>query len=182
VPRLFRFLAAVLFIGSCVSGIATAGEIYEWKGGATPKLALPTLAGSSANLDAMKGRVVLVNFWATWCEPCVAEMPSLDTLRKNLGPNAVEVFGVNLGETPSRVSKFAEKLNIQFPILLDRDGVAKRDWGVGGVPVTFVIGGDGRIAFRIVGEADFSEPKLLARLRPLMTSGASESRNTLSMR
>ncbi len=184
-PRLFRFLKrAVVATGLLASASVVdsiAGEIYDWKGGATPPLSLPTTNGAAMDLASLRGRVVLVNFWATWCEPCVAEMPSLDGVRRQFGADVVEVVGVNMGETQTKVARFVEKLNVTFPILLDRDGVAKSDWKVGGVPVTFVIGRDGRIAFRIVGETDFSEPTLVARIRALAAKAPS-ARNNVSSR
>jgi peroxiredoxin len=94
----------------------------------------------------------------------------------------LEVLGVNLGESPTRVLPFVQKLGIQFPILLDRDAEAKRDWKVNGVPVTFIIDRSGAIRFRIVGEADFADPSLIARIDGLLAQRPASRPMNLSQR
>ncbi len=177
-----RLLWALALATSALTTQTSAGEIYDWKGGKTPALTLVSVSGESQTLAAYKGKVVLVNFWATWCEPCVAEMPSLQGLRDRSNASGLEVLGVNLGEATARVAPFVQKLGIRFPILLDRDGEAKRDWKVGGVPVTFVVDRQGVIRFRIVGEADFAEPALLARIDRLLAQRPTGRPTNLSQR
>ena len=107
----------------------------------------------------MRGKVVLVNFWATSCEPCVRELPGIALTWKRFGPQGFEVVGVAMSyDPPNRVVEFTTKLGVGFPISLDVSGEIER--GFGGlkfVPTTFVIDKQGRIARRIDGEIQFGQ-------------------------
>src|SRR6185295_7184908 len=120
------FLAGVIL--GMAALLAQAAELRPWDGGATPPLALDDIAGKRHDLADYKGSVVLVNFWATWCEPCRAEMPSLDRLRKSLQGKRFEVLAVNLAEPLSRIEKFAERVPVSFPLLRDRDSSTSKAW------------------------------------------------------
>jgi thiol-disulfide isomerase/thioredoxin len=87
--------------------MASAAELKRWEGGATPALALEDMQGKSHDLAQYRGKVVLVNFWATWCVPCREEMPSIDRLRSSLKGQPFEVLAVNLAEPLSRIEKFS---------------------------------------------------------------------------
>ena len=90
------------------------------------------------SLAKLRGKVVLVNFWATWCEPCVAEMPALQRLRDRLVPG-LEVLGVNFREGPARIKPFIEKSGISFPIVRDTDGAVTKAWGVRMYPTSYLV-------------------------------------------
>lgn len=137
---------------------------------APPPLELNDLDGRAHTLAAYRGRVVIVNFWATWCAPCVAEMPSLQLLRERLGPDAVVVLGVNYGEAPQRVRDFGERMDLDYPLLLDAFHFARRDWRVTALPVTWVIDRAGRRRYHALGEVDWLEPAVIARIEPLVAS------------
>ena len=120
-------------------------------------------------LALYRGQVVLINFWATWCEPCRDEMPSLERLRQSLAGRPFVILAVNLGEPPSRVRAFLLKVPMRFPILLDGDMAAAKAWNARILPASFVIGAGGRIRYSIAGELDWSaEPQrsLIAGLLP----------------
>jgi thiol-disulfide isomerase/thioredoxin len=151
------FIAAILlfFFG----GTTTAAELKPWAGGATPPLALQDLAGRRHDLADYRGKVVLVNFWATWCEPCRAEMPSIDRLRRSLQGKPFEVLGVNLAEPLSRIEKYLEDMPLSFPLLRDRDSAASKAWKARMLPASYLVGRDGRIRYFAYGELDWtSEP------------------------
>ena len=112
--------------------------LVPWKGGATPKLALATLDGRRVDLKSLRGRTVIVNFWATWCGPRRAEMPSLSALAK------------------------AQSLDLD--VLLDAHGEAAADWRIAIYPSSFVIAPDGRIQSYIAGALDWSDPAVVRRL------------------
>src|SRR6202795_2738963 len=96
VPGLARVMVAIWLLAAPV---AYAADVLEpWTGGPTPALRLKNLAGNDVGLDDYRGRTVIVNFWATWCAPCVAEMPSLQRLRDRMAPDGLEVIAVNLQE------------------------------------------------------------------------------------
>jgi len=144
-----------------------AGELAPWTGGVTPPLAARTLAGDEIRLPDFAGRVVLVNFWATWCAPCVAEMPSLQRLRERLGAQRAEVIAVNYQENAARIEPFMRKLGLAFPAVRDHDGALRKAWNVTVFPSTFVIAPDGRVAYVAVGEIDWDDPTVESRLRSL---------------
>ena len=151
-----RLLWALLIAVPLAAG---AAELKPWSGGPTPALELEDLAGQVHRLDDYRGKVVLVNFWATWCEPCRAEMPSIDGLRSALDGQPFQVLAVNLAEPLSRIEKFAGTMPLHFPLLRDRDGAVAKAWRARLLPASFLIGRDGRIRYVAYGEMDWtSEP------------------------
>jgi peroxiredoxin len=146
---------------------AHALELKPWTGGATPALELSDLDGKVHRLADYRGRAVLVNFWATWCEPCRAEMPSFERLRASEAQR-VTVLAVNLAEPESRIRKFLDATPVRYPILLDRDGTTARAWQARMLPATYVIGPDGKIRYRHVGELDWSSPEVRELLLKLL--------------
>ena len=149
--------------------IAAGQELSPWTGGATPPLALAGLDGKAHRLEAYRGKVVLVNFWATWCEPCREEMPSIGRLRASLAGRPFEVLAVNLAEPATRIRAFKEKVPMDFPVLLDRDSAAARAWGARILPASYLVGADGRIRYVFRGELDWSQDqvrRLVAGLLP----------------
>ena len=161
-----RALAAALL--AVVSLTTGAAELKRWGGGATPPLVLEDLSGKQHDLAAYRGSVVLVNFWATWCEPCRAEMPSIDRLRNSLKGKPFEVLAVNLAEPLSRIEKFVEAMPLGFPLLRDRDGAAGKAWKAKLLPASFLIGRDGRIRYVAYGELDWSSDAVRARVAELL--------------
>jgi peroxiredoxin len=157
---------AFLAIATLVAAAAdAAGTLAPWKGGATPALAARDLDGNTLRLDAFRGRTVLVNFWATWCAPCVQEMPSLQRLRDRLAAQGFEVLAVNYQENPARIRPFLDRLGLTFPVVRDHDGSLAADWGARVFPSSFIVGPDGRIALAVVGEVDWDDPGVIARVR-----------------
>ena len=135
---------------------AAAAQRRPWpKGRATPALELPTLDGEPWRLVAQRGRVVALNFWASWCEPCRTEMPSLELLAQRHERDGLEVLAINHKESVAAIRRFSERESISLQLLRDTDGLAARAFGVGIFPTTVLIGRDGRAAFSVVGEADW---------------------------
>lgn len=159
--RFFLFLAIAI-------GAAHAAEIRPWKGGATPPLALKDLTGATRTLADWRGKVLIVNFWATWCEPCIEEMPSLQRLGLRHASEGLDVLGVNLAEGEARIQAFLKRTDVDMTVLLDRDGVAKTAWKVHGVPATYVVDREGRIRFTIVGQVDFADPNIEKKITALL--------------
>lgn len=147
---------------------ASAGELRPWTAGATPALALAGLDGRTYDLGAYRGRVVLVNFWATWCEPCREEMPAMNALRRSLAGRPFEVLAVNLGEPESRIRRFLETMPLDFPVLLDRDMAAAKAWQARVLPASFVVGPDGRIRYSALGALDWSEERVRRAIAGLL--------------
>jgi thiol-disulfide isomerase/thioredoxin len=150
---------AIILLAALLAAPAQALELKPWTGGATPRLELSDLDGKLQRLADYRGRVVLVNFWATWCAPCREEMPSFERLRASLEGRAV-VLAVNLAEPESRIRRFLDTVPVRFPVLLDRDGSTARAWQARVLPATYVIGPDGTIRYRHLGDLDWSGPEV----------------------
>jgi thiol-disulfide isomerase/thioredoxin len=147
---------------------AAAAQLMPWSGGETPPLVLEDLAGKTHELTQYKGKVVLVNFWATWCEPCRAEMPSIERLRDALAGKPFEVLGVNLAEPRSRIEKFTSAVELAFPLLRDTDGSVARSWRARVLPASYLVGRDGRIHYYVYGELDWSSDAVRAKVEELL--------------
>jgi len=113
--------------------------------------------------------VLLINFWATWCEPCRDEMPSIGRLKTSLAGRPFEVLAINLGESESRIRSFKERVSMDFPVLMDRDMAVAKGWSARVLPATYLLGPDGRIRYSYREELDWSTEsvrKLVAGLLP----------------
>jgi cytochrome c biogenesis protein CcmG, thiol:disulfide interchange protein DsbE len=130
-----------------------------------PEFSLQGLDGEAVSLQSLRGKVVLVNFWATWCPPCKAEMPDLDALQREYGEDKdFVVLGVNVEEDAEAVKSFAEQHRLSFPIVLDRDGsVTTKQFGVRPLPTTFIIDREGFI--RDAWNGQIAPEAMLARLQ-----------------
>ena len=138
-----------------------------------PSLELEDLAGRKKTLADYAGRVVLVNFWASWCPPCVHELPSMERLATRLGGESFVILGVNMAERPEAVRAFLDTLHdtntaVSFPILLDRDGAALKRWQVFAFPTSFVIDKQGRIRYALFGATEWDDASVLAKIRGLL--------------
>jgi peroxiredoxin len=148
--------------------LRATGVLTDWKGPpAAPPIDLYTPDGAPFTLASLRGKVVLVNFWATWCEPCVTEMPSLQRVRDQFAPG-LEVLGVNYQEGPARIKTFVERSGITFPIVCDTDGAVAKAWSARIFPASFLVDRTGRVKHVLVGGADWTGPKLLTTVRALL--------------
>ncbi len=128
---------------------------------AAPDFTLPDLDGEPHRLADYRGKVVIVNFWATWCPPCRAEMPSMQRAWERLREQGVVMLGIDVGEDEETVFQFLADYPVEFPLLLDRDSRVIEAWGVRGLPTTFVVDPEGRLVYRAVGGRQWDSPRLL---------------------
>jgi peroxiredoxin len=120
-----------------------------------PSRALPGLRGPSMTVpDDLNGKVTVVHFWTDWCGSCREEMPALETLFGRYRGRGLLIVAVNVGQTRTQVKKFIDDLKITYPVLLDTEGKTARDYGVVGLPRTFILDRNGIIRYKILGEAD----------------------------
>jgi thiol-disulfide isomerase/thioredoxin len=135
----------------------------------SPRLRLADLAGRARDIDDYRGRVVLVNFWAAWCPPCVREMPSLQRLQDKLKDKPFTILAVNMAETEAEVRDFlANKVKVDFTILMDRDGQALKVWKVFVFPTSFVLGPDGKIKYGLYGELEWDKDDVVKIIEGLL--------------
>ena len=156
-----------------LTGTAAAADLKPWTGGPPPALDLKGLDGASHRLADYRGKVVLVNFWATWCGPCRDEMPSIQELKDKLAGKPFVVLAVNLDEPESRIRKFLSqmKVKLDFPVLLDPEREVARAWGARILPASYVIGADGKIRYSLVGELDWGHELVVSRIAELLPAG-----------
>src|SRR5947199_583016 len=128
------------------------------QGQASPDFYLPSLTEHSMKLSDFQGKAVLLNFWATWCEPCKVEMPWFVDLQKKYGPQGLQVLGVAMDDAPVKdIADFAQKMNVNYPIVIGKEEVGTQYGGVQYLPSTFYISRDGKIIDRVFGLVSRSE-------------------------
>ena len=143
-------------------------------GGAAPGERPPAFTGRTADgrslaLRDLRGRVVVLTFWASWCEPCRTELPAFEALHREIGAGRLAVVAVNAREPVAAVREFAQSLDLTFAVVLDPRGEIQQRYGVVGLPTTFLIARDGRAVARAIGPRDWATPRfrdlVLALLR-----------------
>ena len=127
--------AALLFAAACKPSAPAEGPASALSG--------PKLGGGEASLAALKGKVVLVDFWATWCDPCREEIPELARLQNKLAGKGFTVLGVSMDEDLKGVAPFAKKMGINYPVILLGTERAPKGWVVPGLPTAYLVGRDG---------------------------------------
>jgi thiol-disulfide isomerase/thioredoxin len=159
------------------SGAASASGPAQ-VGAPAPQIALPMVGGGTSNLAADRGKVVLVNFWATWCEPCKSEMPGLQQLATQLQDQPFRLYSVDLQEDAPAIQQFEQQYGLHLYAIIDEDGTATRAYGVRALPSTFLIDQHGVLHLQRLGplatggaETMWSEPWLADQVRGLLTTG-----------
>lgn len=132
-----------------------------------PPFALRDLDGKLHRLSDFTGRVLVVNFWASWCVPCREELPSMNRAASRLRQAPVTWLAVNVAEDRQAVTAFRTDFPIDFTVLLDRSGEMSQSWQVIAMPTTFVVDREGRIVHKIVGKREWDDDKHLQMLRDL---------------
>jgi len=132
-----------------------------------PAFSLEDPEGKRYTLADFKGKVTVVNFWATWCPPCVKEMPSLQRAWEQLQQEDIQVIAINMGQDKEDIAYFLSKYPVKFPILLDSDVTVAESWGVKGLPTTYVLDASMRMVIEVIGEREWDDPALLDQVRAL---------------
>jgi len=177
-PGLTARRAALMRAAAVSIGVAlpwrfsvAAHVVRAWPAGRpVPPLDVVDLAGKPWRLEALAGRVVVLNFWATWCEPCRLEMPSLDAMAARRRHEGVAVAAINYKEAPDVVRRFLERAPFKAQILLDPDGDATVTWTPRVFPSTVVIGRNGVPVHVVVGELDWEGAEARALIDPLVAA------------
>ncbi len=133
-----------------------------------PPLRLQTLDGREIDLAKLQGEAVLINFWATWCAPCIEEMPSLSRLVEKMRGKPFRVLAVNIGERPEAIGRFLQRIPVNFDILLDSESKAVRDWEVYAYPSNYLIDREGRIRYGYRGALAWDAPEIVETIEGLL--------------
>lgn len=126
-----------------------------------------TIEGISKTRTSTKGKIVLLNFWATWCPPCREEIPAIESLAKTMSGKNFEVFAVSVGEDAKTVKSFVEEQKITYPIYLDTKNILGRTYASQGIPTTYILDKNGKFIAGIVGSYKYDNPAFLAFLTEL---------------
>lgn len=132
-----------------------------------PKFELQGPQGTVYRLADFRGQPLIVNFWATWCPPCRAEMPSMQRAWEQLEPEGIGVIAINVGEDAQAVQDFVEQVPVSFPLPMDPDSSVTQRWPLRGLPTTFVVSPDGQLVYKATGEREWDDPALLDKVRAL---------------
>lgn len=143
-------------------------QLKAYKGGKTPlPLDMVNINGQRVVRNDYAGKVTLVNFWATWCPPCVQEIPSLNRLIAKMKSSNFELLSINYAEEKTTIAEFLKKVDVKFPVLLDEKGRAAASWNIIALPSTFIIGPDGKFAYGVNAALEWDSPEVVESLTKL---------------
>lgn len=143
--------------------------LKKFKGSKKPfAINMKDINGNSYSKKNFKGQVTLVNFWATWCTPCIQEIPMLNRLKKKMTGFPFELISINYAEDRKTIVDFMKKVNVEFPVLLDQNGDFARKWHVISYPSTFVIDAKGNIKFGVNAAIEWDDPEFISKLKLLL--------------
>lgn len=132
-----------------------------------PVIDLNDANGKKFMLQDYRGKVTVVNFWASWCSPCIEEIPSLNRLREQMQGQPFELISINYADSPAKIREFLKQVRVEFPVLVDPNGKVAQQWNVIGFPSTFVIGKDGRIKYGVNAAIHWDTPEIISTLKDL---------------
>ena len=151
------------------TGPVRGADLEPYTTGEKPAFRLPDLKDREHALADYRGKVVLVNFWASWCPPCVYEMPELVALHQRFADAPFEILAVDVGEKKYRVGKFVKLIGLDLPVLLDTSGAVSRDFGMEILPTSFLIDADGRIRYRVLGSPGWDGAQAVGVVEQLLS-------------
>ncbi len=146
-------------VSASSSGIATASM--------APEFAATDIEGAPLTLSGYRGKLVLLNFWATWCGPCLTEMPGLVALQNTYGAAGLRIVGISMDDESAPVKRAYKKYHLNYPVVMGSAALAERFGGVLGLPLSYLIGADGRVIGRYQGEPNLA--KLEAQIKSRLT-------------
>lgn len=160
-----------LFLLCFFLSISISGHALELKPVAddfvNPGLKLNDLTGKAHDLNEYKGKIVLLQYWATYCTPCRKEMPSMNSLMKKMGDTPFEILAVDMGEPKAEVQAFVDEVKPEFTILLDEAGETIGDWKVFAAPMNFIVDQDGTVRYTLFGGVEWDSDEMVAVLKGL---------------
>jgi len=169
----------VTILGAPGASRAEAAELLERlnlsgyrPGTKSPEFDGTTADGRTVSLASLRGKVILLNFWATWCQECRPEMPLFERLHREFAAQGLSVVGINAREGTAAIRGYAKELGLTFPLVLDVKGEINAAYGVIGLPATFLIGRDGRAVGRAIGPRDWGSASAKGIIQALLAEPA----------
>ena len=134
-----------------------------------PEFTLKDMDGETHKLSDYRGKTLIINFWATWCPPCRAELPSMNRAWEKVKDDNIVMLAINVGEDEDTIFSFLGDNPIDFTVLLDASGEMIKTWPVRGLPTTFVLDSEGRLVYQAIGGREWDSDSLLEKVRALKT-------------
>ena len=159
--------ASLLMAGICFSASASAAEFRKLDGALPPALTMTGLDGTRHELANYRGKVVLINFWASWCPPCREEMPSMQRLKQKLANKPFAILAVASGEDAQEAAAFIKRVKADFTVLPDPDAAVTKRWKVYGLPTSFLVDANGRLRYVLTGATEWDEAETVQRIESL---------------
>jgi len=147
---------------------ASPGDTEKSVNNKAPDFSLKDAHGRSLSLSSLRGKVVLINFWATWCPPCKAEMPSMNRLYNEIRNRGFEIVAISTDNSLSTIRDFLARNRIDFPVLFDETKSVTRQYHVFSMPTTFLIDRNGMIVEKFYGEEDWTDPAIRKKIEKLL--------------
>ena len=155
------------FLSAPAQADRTRALLAPLHGTPAPDFTLNDLDGAPVSLKDFRGKVLVVNFWATWCPPCRVEMPSMQRAWAAFQNEGIIFLGIDIGESEDRVVQFMADLGLDFPVLLDTESTVTNAWPVKGLPTTVVVDPQGRMVYRAIGAREWDDEGIVKQLRAL---------------
>ncbi len=171
-PSAFIRLLLSLLLCLPLLAVAQGWQLEPYSTPGAPGFSLPDLQNHERALSDYRGKVVLVNFWASWCTPCVYEMPGLVRLQQRLTDRPFQILALNVGEKKYKVAKFVDLVHFDLPVLLDTSKEVFRAWDLETLPTTVLIDAEGRVRYRVRGDPGWTDADTLAVVEQLLSEAA----------
>lgn len=152
--RAVRFWGALALIAASFAACTQPASAQQLVGRQAPVFARRSLSGQTVDLSRLRGKIVLLNFWATWCAPCQAEIPVFAAWQREYGSQGLAVIGISMDDDAATAQRLVEKLRPGYPIAMGDVKIGEQYGGVLGLPMTFLIGRDGQVLAQFQGETD----------------------------
>ncbi len=175
--RPWQAVAGALVLAALVWLVARPAKPHTVElGEKAPGFTLPRMPDGAISLAHFRGQVVVLNFWASWCPPCVDEAPSLEAFAQKVERRGVVVLGVSVDQDPAALEKFIAQYHLTYPIARDPSWALPHRYGTYKIPETYIIDRSGHLAEKIIGETDWTDPRMIAYVRDLAGAGLRASR------
>jgi len=171
--RVGGWLVALAVASAALFAVVTAPRTPSplGRGADAPPFELTRLEGQPLSLTSLRGKVVLINFWATWCKPCEDEMPAMDRLYASLRDQGFELVAISVDDGREEVERFQKRLGFSFPVLLDPEKLVSERYQTYRFPESFLVDRDGVIVERYIGPKEWDAPAYVERVRQLLSQG-----------